>query len=371
MKLSDVKNIVKKNQILFFTYKKITDRDYRSNLKDYQDQKNKKSGETVRRELSLIKDFWKCDPMHYYRYRLYEKDLSYEELLDYIPSYYFYNHYMPSIYRNSDAPPVTNSKIRMNEYFRDRNIETPETLAIIKKGKIYDPAGNKLSYIDMTVILLDSDSKIFFVKPDTGKGGHGIFTIKKTFWKLFADEGVLYEKLFTEKTRSKDFIIQAGIQQRSDIKAINSSSVNTLRVITQKTGSSNRIAAVVLRIGRNGAVVDNSARGGVSVNVDIGTGAFDKYAYTEHTNEKFDKHPDTGFRFEGFVLKEWNNIKNNILDYASRAYEFPDVAWDIAVLEDGISAIEINLNYGIDHLQCCIGGMRRKLNINPVTSGSS
>jgi hypothetical protein len=351
--------------ILFFIYKKLTDSDYKTALKDYLNNTNFKSEETVRKEVALIKDFWKCDPMHYYRYRLFEKDLSYEELIDYVPSYYFYNHYMPSIYGNLKTLPVIDSKIRMNDYFRTRNIDTPATLAIIKKGNIFDPAGQKLLYNELAQKLSASGSPAFFVKPDKGMGGSGIFTIKKTIDRFIIDTVIMDEKLFASRTRNKDFIIQESISQRSDIKAINQTSVNTLRVITQRSGNNYKIPAVVLRIGRNGSYVDNSAQGGISVNIDIESGQLNKYAFTEHTNEKFTRHPDSGFRFEGFALRDWDKIKQSILDYAAKAPEFPDVAWDIAIMEDGITVIEINLNYGIDHLQCCIGGMRRRLNINP------
>ncbi len=118
-------------------------------------------------------------------------------------------------------------------------------------------------------------------------------------------------------------------------------------------------------MGRNGSFVDNSAQGGISVNIDIEKGALDKYAFVEHSSERFENHPDTNFKFDGFILYDWVKIKQNILDYANKAIEFSDIAWDVAIQEDEISVIEINSNYGIDHLQCCIGGMRRKLNIYP------
>jgi hypothetical protein len=102
------------------------------------------------------------------------------------------------------------------------------------------------------------------------------------------------------------------------------------------------------------------------VNIDIGSGKFGKYAFTEHSNGMFERHPDTGFVFGDHVLTGWERIKEQILIYAKMADEFQEVAWDIAILHDNICVIEINLNYGIDHLQCCIGGMRRKLNISPL-----
>jgi hypothetical protein len=365
MKLTDVRNSVKKNKILFFTYKKMTDPDYRAGYEAYRNKPGVKSPEEVRKEMDLIKDYWKCDPMHYFRYRLYDKDLSTEELLDYIPAYYFYNHYMASLYRDPEPVLITGSKILLSKYLKNKNIPTPRTIAVIRKGLILNDSDEQLSYNGLLRKMDTSHASVFFIKPDDGRGGAGIFTIRKTMGRFTMGKDLLEESLFSSRIRNKDFIIQEGINQRSDIKSINPTSVNTLRVITQKKGNKYRIPAVVIRIGRNRSFVDNSAQGGISVNIDVESGIMSKYAFTEHTDEVFDSHPDTGFRFEGFQLRDWDMICSSILLYASRAPEFPDVGWDIAVLEDSICVIEMNVNYGIDHLQCAIGGMRRKLDIKP------
>lgn len=365
MNISQIRKTIKKNRTIFFTYRKLSDQDYRSNYRDYLKSKNSKTKETVKKETALIRDFWKCDPMHYYRYRLYEKNLSYEELLDYIPAYYFYNYHMPSVSDDRNFK-ITESKIRLSEYFAVRNFETPVTVAMIKTGKILGITGTGMTFDELTSAFLESSSGKFFIKPDKGRGGKGIFTIKKINGKLLLNGLPLSRKIFSEKTTHKDFIIQEGLTQRSDISTINPSSVNTLRIVTQYQGNDFRISAAVLRIGRNGMDIDNATQGGISVNIDIESGILSKYAFAEHSTEIFEKHPDTNFKFEGAVINYWKKIKQNILDYASRATEFPEVAWDIAILENGIAVIEINLNYGIDHLQCCIGGMRRKLNINPL-----
>lgn len=350
---------------MFFTYKKLTDPDYRLNFRNYPDGKNYKPKDIVKKELSVIKGFWKCDPMHYYRYRLYEKNLSYDELIDYIPPYYFYNYHMPQVI-NASTIPITESKILLHEYLSSKKIETPAAVAIIKKGRILNLADVLITFQEFTEKINASGSSLFFVKPAGGKGGKGIFTVRKKDNKLYINSTPYDEKAFTYLIGNNDFIVQEALVQRSDISSINPTSVNTLRVITQFETGACKISAVVLRIGRKGSFVDNSAQGGISVNVDTTSGCLNRYAYTEHTNEKFEKHPDTGFIFGGFILDKWNLIRQEILEYAGKAVEFPEVAWDIAILEDRISVIELNLNYGIDHLQCCIGGMRRKLNINPT-----
>jgi hypothetical protein len=364
MRIGDIRKKIKKSRILYFAFKKITDSDYNSGNKEYLMGNNLKSKEIVRKEIALIRNYWKCDPMHYYRYRLFEKELSNDELLDYIPSYYFYNYYLPNIYENIDLA-FTYSKISMNSYFIRKQIDTPYNIATIINGIIFENLTRKLDYEELVEKLAKSDNRIFFIKPDKGRGGKGIFTINKIDNGLYIDGKVLNKKLFMHKVKHKDFVVQEGILQRKDINKINPSSVNTLRVITQYFKNSYRISALVLRIGRRGSFVDNSAQGGISVNIDIENGKFSKYAYTEHTNERFEKHPDSNFKFDGFVIDDWDKIKLQILNLANKAFEFPEVAWDIAILENKISVIEINAYYGIEHLQCCIGGMRRQLNVTP------
>jgi hypothetical protein len=183
---------------------------------------------------------------------------------------------------------------------------------------------------------------------------------------LLNDTEPVTDKLLQERTAEMDFVVQEGIIQDDELNAIYPHSINTLRVVTQNKNNSVRLAAVVLRIGRNGSFVDNSAQGGISVEIDPNTGLFKKYAYTEHSNEKFIAHPNTQFRFEGNGLKNWSRIKKDMLSFAGKVPELPEIAWDFAVLHDKTVVIEINLDYGIDHLQLCIGGMRRELNVLPA-----
>jgi hypothetical protein len=364
MKINNFRKILKKNKYVFFTYKKLTDQVYRSGLKTYKKSVHLKSKEKIKKEISLFKKYWNCDPMDYFRYRLFDKELSAEELLDYIPNYYFYNFYMPKIYDGIDLS-VTNSKILMMNYLIGERIETPVALAIFKKGLIFDHLDHKLLFEDLVEKMLKVKTQIFFVKPDDGQGGKGIFIIRKSNNNLYIEDLKLDKNLLRLKTISNRFVLQEGIKQRSDFNRINPTSVNTLRVITQKINNVIRISAVVIRIGRNKSVVDNSSQGGISVKIDIEKGMLNSFGTTELTNERFEEHPDTHFKFDGFVIQGWDKIMSQVLEYANRISIFPELGWDIAVLENGISVIEINAYYGLELLQCCSGGMRRQLNVIP------
>ena len=115
-------------------------------------------------------------------------------------------------------------------------------------------------------------------------------------------------------------------------------------------------------MGRNSAFVDNSSQGGISAEINLETGKLNKYAFTEHDMQVFERHPDSKIVFNDFLIVDWPDIKDKICGFADKIMEYNEIAWDIAVGTDKVYVIEVNAFYGLDHLQCCIGGMRGKLN---------
>ena len=362
MKFRKLRQAIKQNKFLFFMYTKLTSIDYRQAYKEYL-RSNFKSEEIVSKEISLLKEYWKCDPMHYFRYRLFAKKILKEDLLDYIPPYYFYNIHMKNLYEDKEISNF-NSKIYLNQFFKIKEIKTPKVISVIKKGKIYSCYGEILTFEELVEDINKSLVSNFFLKPDLGSGGAGIILIQKEGSKLIVNGNYLTRDYFNRIVGSNDFILQEGIKQREDISNINASSVNTLRVITQFDGINFHIPVAVMRIGRNKAFVDNSSQGGISVNINLISGELAEFGYVEHGNEVFDRHPDSNFVFKDFKIKDWDDIKNSIEFYARKVYELSEFAWDISIVDSGISVIEINTYYGIDHLQCCSGGLRRKLGIH-------
>jgi hypothetical protein len=358
-----IKNIFKKNRFLHFlvTY---------SREKDFREQYNyylifsplKKSRKTIRRELELIRNYWDYPPYHYYRYRLYEKKLSDDQLLDYIPPFYFYTIYLPNIYKDLDLT-ILEDKIVTHKFFIEKNIPTAKTVAFVQNQKIFDVNGVQLSTDRFLKLIRSLEAEKFFIKPTRGKGGNGIFIIVKKNDQLYLNDSRLTEQELFKRFKKCDYIIEEGIIQRPDISVLNPSSVNTLRIITQVNNGESKISVAVLRIGRNSMFVDNSAKGGISAEINIETGRLSKYAHTEHTMEVFDHHPDTGVVFNNYLINNWDIIKNQILEYSEKLKEINEIGWDIALGHDRIYVIEANPYYGLDHLQCCIGGMRNRLNV--------
>ena len=87
-----------------------------------------------------------------------------------------------------------------------------------------------------------------------------------------------------------DFIFQPVIENHADIKEINPSSLNTLRLVTcrRKDGTLELWGPGMMRIGRANATVDNFAKGGIGVGIDL-SGRLKKYGYSHDRELNYDK----------------------------------------------------------------------------------
>ena len=360
--ITKLRNILKRNQFLYFLKQELTDIDFKKYKKEMVGS-SIKSKAKIQAEMALIKNYWKCKPLHYIRYQLYNKHLSDEELLDYIPPYFHYNFYNAQLFKNIDTA-FYSDKYNLAKLFAERGIPAPATIAIIRNNHATNFHGAEINLEEIASNLKEGEK--LFIKPTNGKGGTDIIVVKRINNKLLLNgEDLGVKKIINTCDKRHCYIVQYGIHQRADINTINPTSVNTLRAITQWRNNRPTMPVCVMRIGRNGKDVDNSHQGGLSIQVDTQTGKLAEFCTSEHGGGKYYTHPDSSVIFNDFYIKEWDMINNSILDFAKKIPEIPEIAWDIAITDNGAEAIELNIGYGITHLQCCCGGLRRILNIYP------
>lgn len=356
---------LKRFKFFYFLRVVLFDRDYHRGLVGELKSK-KKSRSTIRAEKDSLRHYWHCCPVHYVRYRLYDKVLLLDEMLDYIPPYHFYVEYAKKIYGDKSLQKY-GDKYQLYNIFTQRNIPTEPVLAVWNNGRIFsNDCSSSISLDDLLTQV--SDGEKLFIKPVTGQGGDGILVLKNS-GGIFLFEGNKLSTISLARLlkRNQMYIFQKGIIQRSDFAMINPDSVNTLRVISQFYAGKVSVPVCVLRMGRDGKDVDNSHQGGLSIEINVEDGSFSSCAVEEHGTRLYVKHPDTGFVFAGVKIAGWEFIKNAIIDSARKFPELPEIAWDVAVVNDGIEMIELNVGYGIDHLQCTCGGLRRRLGVYPLT----
>ena len=178
-------------------------------------------------------------------------------------------------------------------------------------------------------------------KPQHGEQGKGIFRITD-------DCGL--ERLLSER-KVTPFLLEEFVENADYIKAINPSSLNTIRAYTfiDRNGHVN-ILTVMLRAGAPGAVVDNWGAGGVGYNFDLSTGICDQPG-KDKKNRCYLHHPGSNIKMIGFNIKDFDALKDYVKRLALIMPKARFVGWDIAITPNGFELIEMNCPGGHDFLQ--------------------
>jgi hypothetical protein len=135
-----------------------------------------------------------------------------------------------------------------------------------------------------------------------------------------------------------------------------------MRTTTYTTSDgTTRILPLILRTSLSNSYLDNLSRGGgyIGVHTDNGTLMDTIYSNIERSAGHFYKeHPVTNFRFSGFPLPFFQEIKSMVLKASSLVPYFTLVGWDVAFTENGPVIIEGNTRPGLHELEIVAGGAK-------------
>lgn len=331
------------------------------NVARFKASSTKKPNSIIKKEMDELQQYWGCIPSQYITHNFYESSckLSVEKMKNYIPGYYFYYVIYPQYDNVSAVFPIVEDKIRASQLFKSLGYLMTEPL-ILKGGQGF-LAGDSDSLVSTSITdwLSNQKYKKLFIKPISGRGGKGIIVAHNKGDVYRVDNDVI-DSCYLESLLG-DYVIEPGIIQSSYVADVYPNSVNTLRVVTKRdleTGDVS-IVALTLRMGCDGREVDNSAQGGLLVGIDIDTGMpIHGHAVYEYGSECFYEHPDTGYIFSDFYVRDWSAFKLELLSIAERMSILNLAGWDIAITDDGPLVIETNVQTGLDHSQSGVGGLK-------------
>ena len=189
---------------------------------------------------------------------------------------------------------------------------------------------------------LDPESQIV-AKPLNGRQGDGVSILK---YKELPD--------FINKpdNRLERYIVEKPVENHEQIARIYAGSVNTIRIVTINKRNDPGIYAASMRIGNNGSSVDNIAKGGIAVRIDIETGKLNSLGYQAYPfGKKCTIHPDSGVVFKEYQLPYWEEIKEVVVKGHGLICSPFMIGWDIAVTPTGPVIIELNRFPGLDNVQ--------------------
>lgn len=175
----------------------------------------------------------------------------------------------------------------------------------------------------------------FMYKPLGDHSGHGISIINS--------ESMDINSWFDEMIANSPGIAEELLIQGEEMNRMNSSALNTCRIMTFTIGDEVKIIAAVLRMGVGEAITDNAGQGGIYASIDPRTGIIQSDA-RNYANNHYLQHPTTGTTIPGFHLPKWEDALDLIKLMATHRKGTTLIGWDIAYTDKGWVMVEANDN---------------------------
>ena len=217
---------------------------------------------------------------------------------------------------------------------------------LMRVNSIWVDGDNKpVDLNEVDIRLNNINGGVFIKEAQTTAGGDGVTYLPIT--KLSFNE--------IKKIASKyptDIVVQEELHQHKDMSALNSSSVNSLRMYSVLgLDGTVTIYSAVVRMGVGNSRLDNYSAGGTTCGIKE-DGTLRKYCFNKE-GVKLEAHPTSHTVFEGYKIPSYDKAVALIKKAHPMIAHFRSIAWDIAIDEDG-EAVLIEANFcrgGIDSLQ--------------------
>lgn len=253
-------------------------------------------------------------------------------LWQYIPSTFYYA-FIDDYLTNPQGVATFENKNLYDLYFHD--VKMPKT--IFRKTKYLYLDKDYLEISLASAINKVRDCREVILKKVNASGGKGVI-----FWNSSSDSET---ELLDFITKAGDIVCQEVINQHESLNQINSSSVNTLRIVTLMFEGQVHVLSCVLRMGVKGARVDNASSGGIASGILAG-GKLRNFAYDLNA-KKYLKHPN-GMEFNSIIVPGYDECVHLSIMLAKRLSMVSRlISWDFAIDHKGAPVlIEMNPTYG-------------------------
>lgn len=248
---------------------------------------------------------------------------------------------------------VLNDKPRFSQFMTSQGFPVAGFLGKIENGYLLDGANQKhelINQADLTEKIKDLFKiapDCFIKKSDSNQG--------KDVFKVNIDN---LNEVVKKIDIKEQYIIEKTIVQHHAVSEINPDCLNTLRVMTYRSGDRVEVADCIFKMGVKGIHADNGVVGGMFIPYDIKNNKLACTAYQNitHGAKSFEKHPDTGFIFKDKPLP----FPKEILKMAKEAALLFDrewIGWDIGYSPDGPIFVEGNGGPSIVFMQIASKGL--------------
>ena len=237
----------------------------------------------------------------------------------------------------------------------------PKTIALIDHGQVFSPETKK--WIDFKDFCRNDGQSVF--KVVDGTFGNDVFAVRFENGNVIAENQTYTAEAFINRLGNKRFIVQELVVQHPALQAFKTGCVNTIRIISVR-GKSGKISvfAAFLRVGNDSeSFVDNRAKGGLAVGVNLESGKLMKYGFPHaRFGTKYDVHPLSGIAFDGYQLPFWKETVDLVCMAHRHFFSLQSIGWDVAITENGPVFLEGNDAWEIGGPQDTYGGLKERWN---------
>ena len=294
--------------------------------------KNILSDEERKEFLQYYKSYDYCDTVYHEFYK--EKTGVFSKY--FLPDYFYY-YCIDKHYNDWDMALKLDNKCMYGLYFGE--VKQPTNIVYRCNNIWFDSDSSIITQEKAYSILQETDDEIFLKIAADSEGGHGVYCYNNA--KRNIDS--IIEKTIDIKS---DIVIQKGIKQHNELKKLNPSSVNTIRVLSFLTNEEVKIYSCVLRMGIGNSKVDNASSGGITVGIRE-DGTLKSTAYSA-IGEKYETiHPTSKVEFSSVKIPNYSCVLDLVKKLHPRFPHSRLLSWDIAIGENEEPIlIEVNMKMG-------------------------
>lgn len=255
--------------------------------------------------------------------------------------------YLPfEIYSDVIANWIPSFKIKA--FFDDKNLyrylfkdfNLPLRHVECCNGVYYLPMVDSVEKTREEVIAYCYNLENCIIKPSkSSSSGNGII-------RFSSKDGINEDGRFVEeviKSYGKNFCVEGKIKTYECLKVLNPSSCNTLRIHTYRSAKQQKVVFLssYIRIGREGSVVDNASKGGITCQV-MNDGRLSDFSLSVVPFKILDT-TDSGIKLAGYEIERFDDMVNTAIRAHSAIPFFGIIGWDITISDEGkVTIIEYN-----------------------------
>lgn len=234
-------------------------------------------------------------------------------------------------------------------------------VALLSDGKAF--LVEKREWTTVDTLLEDRSEQVYKVLD--GECAEGVMLVRVEGDRVYADGQTYTRQEFVQSISGQRIIVQNVVGQHPALQVFRTRSVSTIRIVTiqGKSGAVNVFAAFLRLSASPDSFVDNRAKGGLGIGIDLDNGRLMKYGLPHDSfGVKTEVHPLSGIRFEGYQLPYWEETVELVCNAHKQFYDIQSIGWDVILTKNGPVLLEGNDDWEIGGPQDTYGGLKKRWN---------